>query len=395
MSLDAPSRRALREFQSAFQSQPEHLVRAPGRLELLGNHTDYNQGLVLATTMDLAVTVAAGRRPDAIHRMHSSAFPAADIQVRRNGGRPLPRGHWARYALALLRELEREGLSTGGWDISVCSDLPPGAGLSSSAALLVAIAIAAGGLPHRTAAHRLRIARLCQAAEHRVGVPCGLLDYLAILHGKPGHALHLDLRSNRVRPLPWPRSLALVLIDSGVRHQLSGGGYARIERACAMAARSLGVPSLREVTATTLNRFLSTSGRHLRPEALDAVHHLLTENQRVRLAVRALEHGQSGALGTLLSESHSSSRDRLRNSTSELDDWVNRFTSAPGWLGARLTGGGFGGMTVHLVQALRQRAFLSQLPPGTCTLAAQPGGGIRVIPVHRNPARSIQGFDRK
>jgi galactokinase len=395
MSLDASSRRALREFQSAFQSQPELLVRAPRRLELLGNHTDYNQGLVLATTLDLAVTVAAGRRPDAIHRLHSSAFPDADLQVRRNGGRSLPRGHWARYAWALLRELEREGLSSGGWDISVCSDLPPGAGLSSSAALLVAIAIAAGGLPHRTASQRLRIARLCQAAEHRVGVPCGLLDYLAILHGKPGHALQLDLRSPRVRPIPWPRSLALVLIDSGVRHQLSGGGYARIERACATAARSLRVASLREVTATTLNGFLATAGRRLRPESLDVVHHLLTENQRVRRAVRALEHGQSGALGTLLVESHSSSRDRLRNSTPELDDWVSRCASAPGWLGGRLTGGGFGGMTVHLVQALRQRAFLSHLPPGTSALAAPLGGGIRAIPVHRSAGRSIQVFDRK
>ncbi len=388
MSLDALSRRAVREFQSAFQSTPELLVHAPGRLELLGNHTDYNQGLVLATTLDLAVNVAVARRPDATHRLHSSAFPRADIHQRGERGRQLPRGHWARYALALLGELEREALSPGGWDISVCSDLPPGAGLSSSAALLVAIAIAVGGLPHRTAAQRLRIARLCQAAEHRVGVPCGLLDYLAILHGKAGHALKLDLRTNRVRPIRWPRSLALVLIDSGVRHQLTGGGYARIERACATAARSLGVASLREVTRATLNRFLSTPGRRLRPGELDAINHVLTENERVRLAVRALQRGEQEGLGALLSESHRSSRDRLSNSTPELDDWVSRCASTPGWLGGRLTGGGFGGMTVHLVRAARQRAFLRQLSPGTSALAARLGGGLRVIPVNRRTPHS-------
>ena len=379
MTGTAQRRRAVREFQTVFHVPPDRLVCAPGRLELLGNHTDYNQGLVLAATLDRSLTVAVAKRKDRQLRLHSEAFPEADVVLRSSRDRGLPRGHWTGFVLALLRILEREGLCAGGWNLSISASLPPGGGLSSSAALLVATAIAIGHLPDRTAAQRLRIAKLCQAAEHRVGVPCGLLDYLAILHGKPGHAVRLDLQSCTIRTLRWPHNLALVVIDSGVPHRLAEGGYRRIEKACRGAARALGVDSLRKAKTADLDSLPPDSMRPLRADEREAALHVLSENDRVRRASQALVAGGARALGRHFSASHSSSRDRLRNSTPELDDWVTRCASAPGWLGARLTGGGFGGMTVHLVRAARRAEFLKQLPAGTHAFAARLGGGVEVF----------------
>ncbi len=386
---------AAREFQGVFHTLPDRIVRAPGRLELLGNHTDYNQGLVLAATLDRFLTVAVAKRKDRQLRLHSESFPEADVVLRSSRDRTLPRGHWAGYVLALLRILEHNELSAGGWNLSITTSLPPGGGLSSSAALLVAAAIAIGHLPHRTQAQRLRIAQLCQAAEHQVGVPCGLLDYLAILHGKPGHAVRLDLRSCTVRTLRWPGRLALVVIDSGVRHQLAEGGYRRIEKACRGAARALGVDSLREATTADLHSPPPGSTRRLRADERGAALHVLSENQRVRCASQALAAGDARALGRLFSASHSSSRDRLHNSTPELDDWVARCASAPGWLGARLSGGGFGGMTVHLLRAARRAEFLKQLPAGTQAFAARLGGGVEVFLRRGGTTRSAYVLERK
>ena len=380
MTGPAQRRRATREFQTLFQAPPDRIVRAPGRLELLGNHTDYNQGLVLAATLDQSLTVAVAKRKDRQLRLHSESFPDADVVLRSSRDFTLPPAHWAGFVLALLRILVREGVCTSGWNLSVTTSLPPGGGVSSSAALLVATAIAVGRLPYRTAAQRLRIARLCQAAEHRVGVPCGLLDYLAILHGKPGHAVRLDLRSCMVRTLRWPRNLSLVVIDSGVRHRLAEGGYRRIEQVCRGAARALGVDSLRDATTADLKSRPPGSARRLRVGERDAALHVFSENQRVRRASQALAAGDGRLLGRLFSASHSSSRDRLHNSTPELDDWVTRCASAPGWLGARLSGGGFGGMTVHLLRAARRAEFLQQLPANTHAFAARLGGGVDVFP---------------
>ena len=306
-------------------------------------------------------------RGDGNVELISSAFPGERIRFPARNTRLDPDGRWANHVCAALHESRRAGVPVGGFNAAVHSTIPVGGGLSSSAALLVATALAVGGLPHRTAVERLRVAELCQRAERRLGVDCGLLDYLTILHGRAGAVLRLDCRSLTVRALPWPRDLALVLADSGVRHQLADGSYNAIRRACAGAARKLGVPTLRELRSGSL----SNMGTQLTPRELAAARHVVDENKRVAEAVRHLERDQSlltsaatkGRLGELFTASHESSRTQLRNSCPELDALIDRASSLPGWLGGRLSGGGFGGMTVHVVRRHHARQFIDALPP--------------------------------
>ncbi len=366
MSPASEIREASHAFQLEFCRAPDRVFRAPGRIELLGNHTDYNQGLVLGMTLDLGITVAVAHRSDRTIRLRSSAFPDSPANLDSSSLRKLPRQHWARYLLALVPELKQEGFRIGGFDGVVTSSLPSGGGLSSSAALLVATVIALTGLPHRTGSERLRIARICERAEHRLGVNCGLLDYLTILHGKAGRAVFMDLRSLRVEVMPWPKSLTLVLVDSGVRHELSDGRYNRIVRTCAAAASACGVRSLRELHRRDLETAVpgSKSKSKLSPRQREVALHVLEENERVRRATRSLKRKAYSELGPLFTASHASSRDQLRNSCPALDDSIQRASTLPGWLGGRLTGGGFGGMTLHLVKARSVGEFFRALPNG-------------------------------
>lgn len=363
-----------RAFQETFGQPAHRKVHVPGRIELLGNHTDYNQGLVLAATVEEGLTLSITPRRDSAIRLRSGAFPSDSIDLPSPPAGSLPATHWGRYPIAILHELRRENIEVGGFDALVSSTLPPGGGLSSSAALLVATAVGLGGLPTGTHDERLRIARLCQRAEQSIGVNCGLLDYLTVLHGRRDQGVFIDLRSLKVRCIPWPDSLDLVLIDSGVRHCLSDGGYNRIQSACASAAAVLGIPSLREAR---LPQVEAGNLRHrLDPVARAAALHVITENQRVRDAVRALTENDGVTLGTLFSESHASSRFRLLNSCPELDEWVDRGPSLPGWLGGRLTGGGFGGMTIHLVRRRHIRRFLQAIPEKSAGRRVRIGPGL-------------------
>ena len=363
---------ALELFRTAFGRPPERWERVPGRVELLGNHTDYNAGLVLAAAIEPTLTCVVAARSDRRVRLFSSAFPSEPVELRSLHTVRLDPGDWAGYIVAVCRELRAAGISIAGFDAAIDSTIPPGSGLSSSAALLVAASLALGRLPHRTAAERLKVAQLCQRAEHRLGVHCGLLDYLTVLHAREDHAVHIDCRSLAVKTVRWPDRLALVLVDSGVRHRLTDGGYNRIRSDCEAAAKGLGIATLRELRSSSWKR----DSHRLTAAQRAVATHILEENQRVRSAIRAIRAADFRRLGDLFTDSHRSSRVHLRNSCPELDDWIERARTLPGWLGGRLTGGGFGGMTLHLVQRRQLRAFLAALPSNTNAQECRPSSGV-------------------
>lgn len=319
---------------------------APGRVELLGNHTDYNQGVVLAAAIDRGLTVAGIARQDesiiltsigARDRIHMPSLLELE---------PLGDGHWANYPLGVVREFVRAGFEVRGFDAEISGDLPAGAGLASSAALEVATA----GLLMKLCEVQIapmEVAKLCQRAENDfAGVHSGLLDQATCVFGRAGHVVYLDCQTEEVRTIPFPTDCAFVIAESGAKHTLLQSFYNARREECAAAADALGVESLREVTPD----HLEFGGASLDPVIYRRAAHIVGENDRVWRAIEALEAGDTETLGGLLNASHESSRTNFENSTRELDQLVELACSLPGVLGARLTGGGFGGAMVALVR---------------------------------------------
>jgi galactokinase len=322
--------------------------RAPGRVNLIGDHTDYNGGFVLPLAIDLECVVRARRRDDRVVRVTSDAFDEA-VELPADGSvephEVTPR--WGRLVAGVLSALARRGRLGVGVDAHVASSVPVGGGLSSSAALEVALALAlcdAAGLTLSP----LELARACQEAEHAAtGVPCGIMDQLASLCGRRGNALLIDCRSLGVEPVPLPERLAVLVVDSGVSRALDNTAYADRRRECEAIAKRLGLASLRDAT---LEQVVDE------PRA----RHVVSENERVRAFAAALRRGDIDALGPLLLASHASLRDDFRVSTPELDALVERLVDA-GALGARLTGAGFGGCIVALALAPRARSIAASI----------------------------------
>lgn len=386
-----PVVRAVRDlFRRQFQVLPAHVVLAPGRVELLGNHTDYNDGLVLAAALDRHIALGVSPRRDGRIVLVSGAFPGR-VEFPCNEVEKDPAAPWADHVKGVLRQLRDRGVHFTGFDAAIASDLPAGAGLSSSAALSVATALAVralhpyrlgpaglleppargrdGLLPPPDAAGKRELARLCRAAEQGfVGVQCGLLDQISCLFGRAHHALELDCQSLSVETVPLPGAVTLVLCPSGVTHALAGGEYNALRAECEGAARALGVPSLRAVDAARL-----AAGRdRLTPRQQECARHVVGEIQRVVAGTRALRDGDLEQFGQYLGQSHASSRDLLRNSCPELDRLVGLAGRHPACLGARLTGGGFGGATISLVKCEGTEAFLDHMVRGW----AEAGGGV-------------------
>ena len=304
---------------------------APGRVNLMGDHTDYTGGLVLPMAVDLGTTVELVRGGDVVELR--SADEPAPARVPLDVEDPSAVSPtWARYVAGVVAEARPGEGGTG----TVTSTLPIGAGLSSSAALEVATALALGveGTP-------LAVAQLCQRAEQRAsGVPCGIMDQLASAAGVDGHALLIDCRSFEVVPIPLPEDAIVVVVDSGQSRTLAGSAYAARRAACEAAEAIIG--PLRDATVDDLARLPDD----LRPIA----RHVVTENARVSAFVDALGIGDLAGAGVLMHESHASLRDDFAVSTGILDALVDRLRTTPGVLGARLTGGGFGGAVVALCQ---------------------------------------------
>ncbi|HEV8541820.1 MAG TPA: galactokinase family protein [Verrucomicrobiae bacterium] len=354
-------------FQSSFGAPPAHVVRAPGRLELLGNHTDYNAGLVMSLAVDKYVYIAATPRQDAIVELASTSFPGRDCfyidHIARNPAAP-----WANYIKGVLLELKKSGVHFTGFNAAVHGTIPFGAGLSSSAALEMATTLIIrelfpfslrensldappkrenGKLPPLTPAEKLRLARIGQAAESEfVGVKCGLLDQISSLFGKQGQVIQTDFLHLTVQHDPMPPGVAIVVADSAVKHDLAAGDYNEVRAQCENAARKLGVQFLRSVTPAQLEENKSK----LAPREYQCAFHIVGENQRVIFGERALREGEVYQFGQYLFQSHASSRDYFKNSTPKLDALVEIAQKLKGCYGARLTGGGFGGATINLVQ---------------------------------------------
>jgi galactokinase len=347
LKASGPEAGAVRLFGERFGGEPEGVWRAPGRVNFIGEHTDYNEGFALPFAIRAGVCVAAAARDDGLlalaSRQHGEAVVTASIGA-------LAPGHvagWAAYPAGVAWALRSAGHRVGGANLAIDADLAAGAGLSSSAALECAAGLALVSL-YGLDVRRAELAALGRRAENDfVGVPTGLMDQLAVLLGQAGHALLLDCRTAAVTPVPLDADaagLALLVIDTRAHHELTDGGYAARRVACEDAARALGVLSLRDVTS------VGGLGALGDPVLLRRARHVVSENRRVLDTVELLRGGQLGRAGSLLTASHASLRDDFEVSWPEADATVEAALGA-GAYGARMTGGGFGGSVIALVQA--------------------------------------------
>jgi galactokinase len=323
---------------------------APGRVEILGNHTDYNGGVVLSAALQLGISAAAHAGPDV--RLQSSAMPERVLPL--IGADTKPCGQWTDYPAGVAYFLQRAGAPIGGFTMRFESTLPHGAGLSSSAALEVATAVALRKL-FSVSMSRLETAKLCRRAENEfVGVNCGLLDQASSVFGRKDHLVFLDCRAESVETISLPEHFSLVIVNSAVKHALTGGEYNERREQCHAAAAALGAEALRDVNMARLEE------AELPDIVKRRARHIVGENERVLEAVEALRAGQGRRLGALMTASHRSSMANFENSTRELDILVEIATSQPGCLGARLTGGGFGGAIVALVESSAAASVLEK-----------------------------------
>ncbi len=340
-------------FRDLTGRDPAGVWAAPGRVNVIGEHTDYNDGFVLPMAIDRRVVVAAAPRPDPVLRLRSLQQPDP-VEVDLDGLAPGSVQSWAAYPAGMAWAYREAGLPVGGADLVLDGAVPVGSGLSSSAALECAAGLALAGVYGLDLAPG-ELARLAKRDENEfVGVPSGAMDQLASAHGRAGHVLFIDIRDLTVRPEPFDpeaAGLRLLVLDTRVQHRLADGAYADRRATCESAARTLGVRTLREVTATGLQ---SALGR-LDPVPARRVRHVVTENARVLDVVAALGAGRITEIGPLLTASHASLRDDFEVSCAELDAAVDAALAA-GALGARMTGGGFGGCAIALVPADRADA---------------------------------------
>lgn len=343
----------LETFTNLFHADPACLVRAPGRVNLIGEHTDYNQGFVLPMAIDRAIWIALRPRHDRRVRLHSLDY-AETVEFR------LDDLHksvgWAEYVKGVAYALQTEGYRLQGWEAALGGDVPKGAGLSSSAALELAAArafAAVSGFGWEAA----RMAQIGQRAENEwVGVQCGIMDQMASAASRQGHALFLDCRSLEYEHVPLPPGAAVIVLDTSTRRGLVNSAYNERRRQCEAAARFFGVKALRDVS---LEQFEERGKRKagLEEAAWKRARHIVSENWRVLEAVQAMRRGDGARLGALFNHSHASLRDDFEVSSAALDQIVEAAQAHPACYGARMTGAGFGGCAVALVKREEAGAF--------------------------------------
>ncbi len=368
--MDKVSIDLLSTFQSRFGVPPEYLARAPGRVNLLGEHIDYNDGPVLPAAIERAVHLAAVHEADGIIHLvaldlnQETRFRIDQLTEKvALDGSALP--GWALYPAGVAWACQDAGLSISGISAAYTSDVPIGSGLSSSAAVEVAFgalwqAIEGWGLD------RLSLAKICQKAENAyVGVSCGLMDQFASACGVEGHALYFDTRSLEWRPAPLPEGVSIVIADSGVRRSLTNSAYNDRRAACEQAVQLLraylpNIQSLRDVSSTEF----AALKPYLPATIQRRAEHVVKEITRVEFALSALQRQDPQAFGALMFAGHASLRDLYEVSIPELDLLVELARRLPGCWGARLTGAGFGGCSVNLVQTNQAEAFVDGLRQG-------------------------------
>jgi galactokinase len=351
-------------FQKMFGAAPEAVVRAPGRVNLIGEHTDYNEGFVLPAAIDRSIDFAGRRRADRRVRAHSVDFrdsvEFALDDIQKDAERP-----WSNYLRGVSKLLEADGHRLSGADVVFGGDVPREAGLSSSAALEVAAAAFWNRLLSLEL-DQVYVVKLARRAENEfVGVPCGIMDQFISALGRRDHALFLDCRELKYRHVPLQNAVKIVVCNSGVKRALAQSEYAVRLRQCRqavarIASTGLAVKSLRDVEPADLEAASGVLDELLFRRA----RHIVTENQRVLEAVKVLESGDIESFGELMNASHLSLRDDYEVSSKELDVLVELAWKLPGVLGARMTGAGFGGCTVNLVRSEAAEAFAAAVQKG-------------------------------
>ncbi|MEA3510641.1 MAG: galactokinase [Actinomycetota bacterium] len=343
---------AAAQFRDRFGGNPEFVVRAPGRVNLIGEHTDYNDGFVLPMAIDRAVWIALRTRDDRMVRIVSSGHPEAEFDLD-----DLVQGidGWAEYVKGVAWSTGSAGLS--GWDGAVASDIPIGAGLSSSAALEIATALVFATVSGDEW-DPIASALVAQRAENEwVGVSCGIMDQLIVATASEGHATLIDCRTLELAPVPLPDDATIVILDTGTRRQLVDSEYDERRRACERAAEAAAVPALRDLTSADLDVLTSL----VDDITLRRARHVVTENDRTIEAATALRAGDTTRFGQLMDASHRSLRDDFQVSSEALDLMVEIASGVDGCLGARMTGAGFGGCAVALVASSAPATFVDKV----------------------------------
>ncbi|QDW29105.1 galactokinase [Arthrobacter sp. KBS0702] len=336
-------------FEAVFGAAPDGVWQAPGRVNLIGEHTDYNEGFVLPFAIDRAARVAVRLRPDSTVRMLSTFGNQGLTTADAAALEPAAARGWTKYPLGVLWALQQRGLAVPGLDLLLDSDVPRGAGLSSSHAIECAVILALNELTGAGLSAQDMVLATQRAENDFVGAPTGIMDQSASLRGAAGQAVFLDCRDQGVRLVPFDAEgagLVLLVIDTKVSHSHAGGGYAARRASCELGADVLGVRALRDVGVEDLEEAAGL----LDPETFRRVRHVVTENDRVLRTVELLEGAGPQAIGPLLDASHASMRDDFEISCPELDLAVDTARTA-GAIGARMTGGGFGGCAIALAPA--------------------------------------------
>ncbi|MFL9659480.1 galactokinase [Streptomyces sp. PB17] len=338
-------------FRELYGTDPEGVWAAPGRVNLIGEHTDYNDGFVMPFALPHQAVAAVSRREDGVLRLHSADVDAGPVELRVADLAPGSDKSWTAYPSGVVWALREAGHELTGADVHLASTVPAGAGLSSSAALEVVVALALNDL-YDLGLRGWQLARLCQRAENvYVGAPVGIMDQTASACCEAGHALFLDTRDLSQRQIPFDlaaEGMRLLVVDTRVKHSHSEGEYGKRRAGCEKGAALLGVDALRDVPYADLDAALERLGDE--EEVRRLVRHVVTEDERVERVVSLLESGDTRAIGPVLVEGHASLRDDFRISCPELDLVVETALSA-GALGARMTGGGFGGSAIVLAEA--------------------------------------------
>ncbi|MBQ0829475.1 galactokinase [Streptomyces tagetis] len=372
-------------FTRWYGSGPEGVWAAPGRVNLIGEHTDYNDGFVMPFALPHTAVAAVSRREDGVLRLHSADIGGDPVTLRLADLAPGADRSWTAYPAGVVWALREAGHAVTGADVHLSSTVPSGAGLSSSAALEIVVALALNDL-YSLGLRGWQLARLCQRAENvYVGAPVGIMDQTASACCEDGHALFLDTRDLSQRQIPFDlaaEGLRLLVVDTRVKHSHSEGEYGKRRAGCEKGAALLGVDALRDVDHERLDEALAELGDE--EEARRLVRHVVTENRRVERVVALLESGDVRAIGPVLTEGHASLRDDFRVSCPELDLVVDTAVGA-GALGARMTGGGFGGSAIILLEEAQvtpvgdavRTAFATAALPAPRLFEATPSPGAR------------------
>ncbi|MDH6226539.1 MULTISPECIES: galactokinase [Streptomyces] len=345
---EAAAEAVARRFTELYGAPPAGVWAAPGRVNLIGEHTDYNDGFVMPFALPHAAVAAVSPREDGVLRLSSADVPGGVVERQVDELLPGSDKRWTAYPAGVVWALDDAGHRVTGADVHLASTVPSGAGLSSSAALEVVIALALDDL-FGLGLDRALLARLCQRAENEyVGAPTGIMDQTASACCEAGHALFLDTRDGTRRQIPFDlaaEGMRLLVVDTQVKHSHSDGEYGKRRAGCERGAELLGVPALRDIPHADLDEALARIDDE---EIRRLVRHVVTEDHRVQRVVELLSAGDTRGIGPVLTEGHASLRDDFRVSAPELDTVVDAALSA-GALGARMTGGGFGGSAIVLV----------------------------------------------